>query len=162
MEAKLRTETRRQFTKKCNVFGELLSQKPQKAEISQVIATFKAIAEYKKELDRLDKIICDKILTDFEEEKLQKECDEAEKYREKWLLIETKYEIFLNQANQHSGDNNNHNYNGRNYNLRLPMLEIPKFDGRLETWLPFWNQYKKIDEDANLDREINLDTCYKP
>ncbi|KAI5632513.1 hypothetical protein NE865_14782 [Phthorimaea operculella] len=35
--------------------------------------------------------------------------------------------------------------------LRLPMLEIPKFDGRLETWLPFWNQYKKIDEDANLD-----------
>ncbi|XP_017887472.1 uncharacterized protein LOC108629359, partial [Ceratina calcarata] len=37
--------------------------------------------------------------------------------------------------------------------LKLPRIELPKFQGTIKEWLPFWSQFKKIHEDAALSKE---------
>ncbi|XP_071041974.1 uncharacterized protein [Parasteatoda tepidariorum] len=35
--------------------------------------------------------------------------------------------------------------------FKLPRLELKKFDGEIKDCLPFWGQFRKIDEDADID-----------
>ncbi|XP_035221803.1 uncharacterized protein LOC118194722 [Stegodyphus dumicola] len=41
--------------------------------------------------------------------------------------------------------------NSRKRNFKLPKLELQKFNGETRNWLGFWGQFKKIDEDVNID-----------
>ncbi|XP_046145659.1 uncharacterized protein LOC123988944 [Osmia bicornis bicornis] len=36
---------------------------------------------------------------------------------------------------------------------KLPRIELIKFNGEIREWLPFWSRFKKIHEDADMDRE---------
>ncbi|XP_024872411.1 uncharacterized protein LOC112454980 [Temnothorax curvispinosus] len=36
--------------------------------------------------------------------------------------------------------------------IKLPKIELKKFSGDVKEWLPFWSQFKKIHEDANINK----------
>ena len=40
-----------------------------------------------------------------------------------------------------------------NKTLKLPRIELPKFQGTIKEWLPFWSQFKKIHENSALTKE---------
>lgn len=37
--------------------------------------------------------------------------------------------------------------------FKLPLIEFQKFSGEIKEWLPFWSQFKRIDEDADIENE---------
>lgn len=39
---------------------------------------------------------------------------------------------------------------------KLPKLELPKFNGNIKDWLPFWSQFKKISDDASISNEDKM------
>lgn len=36
---------------------------------------------------------------------------------------------------------------------KLLKLELPKFNGMIKEWLPFWSQFKKIHDDPSISNE---------
>ncbi|XP_011698795.1 PREDICTED: uncharacterized protein LOC105456446 [Wasmannia auropunctata] len=36
---------------------------------------------------------------------------------------------------------------------KFPKLELPKFSGNIKEWLPFWSQFKKINDDPSISNE---------
>lgn len=36
------------------------------------------------------------------------------------------------------------------YSLKLPKIQIKKFDVEVKNWLAFWSQFAKIDKDPNI------------
>ncbi|CAG9814315.1 unnamed protein product [Phaedon cochleariae] len=36
-------------------------------------------------------------------------------------------------------------------NFRLPRIELKEFNGHVRSWIGFWGQFKKIDEDETID-----------
>ena len=49
------------------------------------------------------------------------------------------------------GEENNSVQNVKNTKFQLSTLEIKKFGGDVKDWLIFWCQFKKIDEDPEMD-----------
>ncbi|KAJ8951485.1 hypothetical protein NQ318_000180, partial [Aromia moschata] len=41
-------------------------------------------------------------------------------------------------------------------NFKLPRIEFKKFDGNIRDWLSFWSQFRKVDEDSNIDLEDKI------
>ncbi|XP_043476290.1 uncharacterized protein LOC122507569 [Leptopilina heterotoma] len=37
--------------------------------------------------------------------------------------------------------------------MKLPSIELPKFSGNIKEWLPFWSQFKKINDDNTISGE---------
>lgn len=57
------------------------------------------------------------------------------------------------EAEHQTGNNNNINRN----TVRLPKLELKKFDGYLNNWAPFWEQFKSvIHENNDLDQRAKF------
>jgi hypothetical protein len=46
-------------------------------------------------------------------------------------------------------------------NYRLPMIEIKKFEGDTREWLGWWSQFKKIDEDGDIDQADKFQYLYQ-
>lgn len=39
---------------------------------------------------------------------------------------------------------------------KFPKLELPKFNGNIKDWLPFWSQFKKINDDVSISNEDKM------
>jgi len=39
---------------------------------------------------------------------------------------------------------------------KLPKLELPKFNGNIKDWFPFWSQFKKINDDSSVSNEDKM------
>ncbi|XP_024871127.1 uncharacterized protein LOC112454128 [Temnothorax curvispinosus] len=39
---------------------------------------------------------------------------------------------------------------------KFPKLELPKFSGNIKDWLPFWSQFKEINDDASISNEDKM------
>ncbi|XP_071629316.1 uncharacterized protein [Temnothorax longispinosus] len=39
---------------------------------------------------------------------------------------------------------------------KFPKMELPKFSGNIKDWLPFWSQFKEINDDASISNEDKM------
>ncbi|XP_035229770.1 uncharacterized protein LOC118201729 [Stegodyphus dumicola] len=93
---------------------------------------------YKEELIKIEK----------DETVINNEFDESECYIDKWRMVESKLVSLL--AEKENGSVVNESLT-QNATIRYPKLKLPIFDGNIKSWLGFWGQFKKIDNDPNLD-----------
>ncbi|XP_035219774.1 uncharacterized protein LOC118192859 [Stegodyphus dumicola] len=93
---------------------------------------------YREELIKIEK----------DETVINNEFDESECYIDKWRMVESKLVSLL--AEKENGSVVNESLT-QNATIRYPKLKLPIFDGNIKSWLGFWGQFKKIDNDPNLD-----------
>ena len=74
----------------------------------------------------------------------------ADEYASKYKRISLYVQKRVSAAIKVEEDNNSIvNVNKRKF--QLPTLEFKKFGGDVKDWLTFWCQFKKTDEDAEMD-----------
>lgn len=110
---------------------------------------FEYLTMKKNELASSDKQILEElsIREEFDEDEYQSEYDKCENYSLRYINIKCRYEEYI-VKNKNKGEK--HQVTA-NINLRLPKVEINKFNDDPKTWLLFWGQYKKIHENTNID-----------
>lgn len=157
---KVRASVRGVFTKKANGFESLLEEIKAPLitdeQFAAVNAEYKAIKEMRNKLVTWDDKICAHMQTEFEEEKFEKEIEDAGKYTSRWFLIESKFDLFQSSFMKNQKQNGGQEPKSPKTKLRLPKLEIAKFSGNLKEWLPFWSQFRKIHEDDSIDSECKF------
>lgn len=91
---------------------------------------------------------------------VDKEFEEATGYQEKYLDISTKIEDLFAVATMPvlrapspipSVASSSTIGGSERRGIKLPQIQLGKFNGELTEWLGFWSQFQKIDGDADLD-----------
>ncbi|XP_052755371.1 uncharacterized protein LOC128201705 [Galleria mellonella] len=149
MDAKKRCRraARAQVSKISNILENLLDK--DELKISEIELNYLVLQGVIKKLEVLDRDI-EMLLAekDYDESGLEKEYEEVIAYNKKWLTMKTRVENVLSKTKEESvgfsGSETAKNY-------KLPVLELRKFDGCVRSWLPFWGQFQKIDEDKQMN-----------
>ena len=103
------------------------------------------IEEADCEIERLSKTISE-IEEDEQRRKRERDSELRAREREEQLKFErTKLELQRELTTQTSPGNA-----ASKPQVRLPKLEITKFNGTVEQWLPFWNKFKTEIDEANM------------
>ncbi|GIY77058.1 reverse transcriptase [Caerostris darwini] len=144
LETKLRNERtnlRRLFTVSANIFDEI----HRKVDIEKDIhVQYNKINEKAERLFKVDEEIKDLIdLTD-------EEYDTVESYRDRFTEIRVIYEKYYNQQNETSSVVSN---KCTPDNLQLPKLRLKEYDLMPRSWVAFWGQFCRIDEDESIRLE---------
>lgn len=116
---------------------------------------------YRTELNRLEETIFkqdESIMNDgdFEEDVLNQENEEIEKYRNLITISVITIDDFTNERDVSIPPscstilNSDHSQSQSKRTYKLPKIEIKKFNGELLDWLSFWSQFEKIHNDDNL------------
>lgn len=109
------------------------------------------------ELNVLDEKIMD-FLTEMEgatEESVLKEMESREVYSDDFITLSRQINAKLGIADglnieTRSVEGSNVSCSNKVKSYKLPKIELKKFDGNLINWLPFWSQFEKIHDDADL------------
>ncbi|CAG9784504.1 unnamed protein product [Diatraea saccharalis] len=86
---------------------------------------------------------------DGTDEQYAKEFDECESYVKSFYTIKCRVENLRIEGSRPSASR----VKQQRRNITLPKIELTKFDDNTKTWLSFWGQFKKIDEDDTLESE---------
>lgn len=119
LKQKVRTVTRRHFTKSANAFEILLSSSIiDQSKNDELQASYKVLKEIYIELHKYDDQIKEILISDesFDEDKFEKELAEVDKYKTRWSRLET---IYLSH-------NTNGDFEKKMHKIKLPILEIKK------------------------------------
>ncbi|XP_045541691.1 uncharacterized protein LOC106718201 isoform X2 [Papilio machaon] len=148
LKAKVRTVSRRHFSKSANVLESLINAcRMDVSKQEEMQACHRVVKDNYIQLTNYDTEIQHAIISSepFDEVRLENEISDAGKYRARWSLLDTKYSNLLKTFTK-----SNHEAN-ENRRFKLPTLDVKKFDGHIKNWLPFWGQFKKIDADDSID-----------
>ncbi|GIX94263.1 reverse transcriptase [Caerostris darwini] len=152
LETKLRNERtnlRRLFTVSANIFDEI----HRKVDIEKDIhVQYNKIIEKAERLFKVDEEIKD--LIDLTNE----EYDTVESNRDRFTEIRVIYEKYYNQQNETSSVVSN---KCTPDNLQMPKLRLKEYDLMPRSWVAFWGQFCRIDEDENLLALVNSKTNIK-
>lgn len=138
------------FTKRVTSLNELIESNEDKVTI---LSTFKTIEELHFRLQTLNESIL-KQITDSEnasEDDVEKEVTTALEYSYKYNELSLKIQELQKQGLDDSISNLGSNVSTTK--IRLPKIELKKFDGDLRNWIGFWSQFCKINCDDNLNEE---------
>ncbi|GIY49127.1 transposable element Tc1 transposase [Caerostris darwini] len=141
LETKLRNERtnlRRLFTVSANVFDEIHRKVYLEKDIH---VQYNKINEKAERLFKVDEKIKD--LIDFTDE----EYDTSESYRDRFTEIRVIYEKYYNQKNETSSVVSN---KCTPDNLQLSKLRLKEYDLMPRSWVEFWGQFRRIDEDESI------------
>ncbi|XP_013141896.1 PREDICTED: uncharacterized protein LOC106105945 [Papilio polytes] len=141
--SRVRTITRRYFTKSANALDSLIcAVKDNTSKINQVHAEYSTIKDVFEQLKKYDDQIKEIIMASepFEDENFEKELNEGHEYLSRWNLLESTYKALCKCENLEQRSK-----------IKLPTLEMKKFDGNIKNWLTFWGQFKKIDSDPAIE-----------
>ncbi|XP_055943688.1 uncharacterized protein LOC129974919 [Argiope bruennichi] len=152
MEAlKLKRKTvRSAFTRLFNHLDESAKTEVNIADDLDCLATFQLLGEKNNELLQLNEDILNRLLMSEEinEDDIEKESRSADEYslnfKRMSLLVDRKTNPAVNADTSSS-------VGGEKRKFKLPHLELKKFGGEIKDWLPFWGQFRKIDEDNDID-----------
>ncbi|XP_055924479.1 uncharacterized protein LOC129956576 [Argiope bruennichi] len=152
MEAlKLKRKTvRSAFTRLFNHLDESAKTEVNIADDLDCLATFQLLGEKNNELLQLNEDILNRLLMSEEinEDDIEKESRSADEYslnfKRMSLLVDRKTNPAVNADTSSS-------VGGEKRKFKLPRLELKKFGGEIKDWLPFWGQFRKIDEDNDID-----------
>jgi hypothetical protein len=103
------------------------------------------------ELAKLDQEVMNLLLQEEAgEEELDKEMQSADEYAIKYKRISLYVQKSVSAAIKVEGDSNSI-VHVKKRKFQSPTLEFKKFGGYVKDWLTFWGQFKKIDEDPEMD-----------
>jgi len=149
---KKRKVVRTAFGRLYNALNEAVSNwDPDNRDDSKVWADLELLREKADELAKMDEEVMNLLLQEEAgEEELDKEMQSADEYASKYKRISIYVQKRVSAAIKVEEDDNSIlNVNKRKF--RLPTLEFKKFGGDVKDWLTFWGQFKKIDEDPEMD-----------
>ena len=149
---KKRKVVRTAFGRLYNALNEAVSNwDPDNRDDSKVWADLELLREKADELAKMDEEVMNLLLQEEAgEEELDKEMQSADEYASKYKRISIYVQKRVSAAVKVEEDDNSIlNVNKRKF--RLPTLEFKKFGGDVKDWLTFWSQFKKIDEDPEMD-----------
>lgn len=145
-----RVNLRRAFT---NIYNKLkTSLGNQNTPRDQLVVEFGLAEEKSQRLTAVENQVSEVLykLTEDEAE-LAAEFDLTEDYRDKWTEL---VHLYKSKTNIRQGDVASvQTNNSTNSQLKLPKIELFKFDGEIKHWIKFWARFRKIHEDPNLDEE---------
>ncbi|CAG9787636.1 unnamed protein product [Diatraea saccharalis] len=102
------------------------------------------------QIEILNNIIIDNLIeNEVTEDEITKELESAERYKAEFILAELEFTRFSSRP-EHSETTSKMTVKNGSTKVRLPKIELFKFDGDLENWLRFWSQFKKIHHDEEL------------
>ncbi|GIY98482.1 hypothetical protein CEXT_502421 [Caerostris extrusa] len=123
------------FTVSANIFDE----NHRKVDIEKDIhVQYNKINEKAERLSKVDEEIKDLI---------DEEYDTMESYRDRFTEIRVIYEKYYNQQNETSSVVSN---KCTPDNLQLPKLRLKEYDLMPRSWVAFWGQFCRIDEDESI------------
>uniref|UniRef100_A0A1B6M8Q3 Uncharacterized protein n=1 Tax=Graphocephala atropunctata TaxID=36148 RepID=A0A1B6M8Q3_9HEMI len=156
-----RTIIRRAFTKISNELDKLLLSKETEDEII-IKVEYNKLQDKASRLFKLDDDIKEELYSDnaVKEEDLDAEFDAVESYRDILSTLTAKYDHVMvdlssQPARSVAGESNVNRQVGLASKkfLNLPKLQLNQFDGDVKNWIGFWEQYKKVHEDEDLEPE---------
>lgn len=145
---------RTSFTKAVATY-EKKAAKPETTQEERIVA-FQLIETKMAELD-----ICHAkyngmlFKSESTEEQIQQEVESDDEYKATFLAVKLSF-TQISTPTQLTQTGTNHTSiitTGLAKTRKWPHLELPKFNGNIKDWLPFWSQFKKIHEDKNLTKE---------
>lgn len=142
-----RTIVRRAVTRLCNDVISKIDSESAEVEID-VISKFETLKVKFEELQNLDAKVFEHMLEDKKsEEELEKESETCEEYLTRYF----KARALMEKKNKETSAESVTEVENRIRKFKLPKLELRSFNGNIKDWLPFWSQFRKIDEDVNID-----------
>jgi len=91
--------------------------------------------------------------SNLEEEDIDKEIESNDSYRTHYLTAKMKISRIMHSSPEAGTTMITSN---TTRTLKLPKLELPKFRGNVKDWLPFWSQFKKINDDSTISLEDKM------
>lgn len=162
-DKKKRTVTRRQFSITAKNLEEILDEAERNSIPScrvEAQVCHSLLSEYYRELTELDSKIQDAIVTldQWEEQTMEKELEEAHKYKARWKFLDVRFNILKSEKETKEVTNikKEKTEEKQERKFKLPLLEIRKFDGNIKNWLTFWGHFSKIDSDPEIEETDKL------
>ncbi|XP_073948032.1 uncharacterized protein [Choristoneura fumiferana] len=147
-----RTQCRREFTILADKIEKAIEGKEDTA--GQI---FELLSETASELFEVEAAVRDQwcAAEDFDEALFEADQDKSMLYKLRWHKVKSMCSKTLPRTNSASSllsaESSQKPTTGKQRLPTLPKLELVKFDGNIKSWLQFWGQFKKIDEDAHID-----------
>ena len=151
MEAlkKQRKAYRTAFSKALTAFTEVMASSQNREE---KIVAFQFLETKMTELDSVHSEYNKELFaSQMSDEEISKELETDDQYKTKYLsakLAMTELPMPIQNVQQQVPTMPN-----PAKTRKWPHLELPKFNGNIRDWLPFWSQFKKIHEDTSLSKE---------
>ncbi|XP_074035654.1 uncharacterized protein [Leptinotarsa decemlineata] len=152
---KEREQLRRHFRNTSSDLDVALSTK--QTSKAQILSLLRQLEDKSDRIFTIDENFKEQLFSGkFNDAEVQQEFDEMEFYRAEVIKYKSECEIRLadNQMRADCGTSSQISYGEKiNRKFRLPKLELIKFDGNVKSWIGFWGQFKKIDQDEDIDLE---------
>ncbi|XP_043484942.1 uncharacterized protein LOC122512885 [Leptopilina heterotoma] len=160
MDALKRTRTihRTAFTRTLSEMNAILER--DELDKDQIAVVFELLEEKMTDLDKSSRLVLDAILSlDVSVDIaaiFESEGASTDEYRKRFLAAKRTVTKLLEQTQVSRGSVLSspisvHQNNRKTF--QLPKIEIVKFSGNVRDWLMFWNQFRKIHEDPDIDAE---------
>ncbi|XP_059047188.1 uncharacterized protein LOC131842631 [Achroia grisella] len=150
---------RRLFTINAKKLDDALENR----EIKEAEIYYDNLCEKQTALNEIDNKICSLWLDEDNrnEAEFEADIDTTEEYKNRWYALKRKSAEIIRADRQmstlhetESSASNGTVKNAKNERrYRLPILELPRYNGDVKKWILFWGQYKKIHNDENIDNE---------
>ncbi|XP_048478552.1 uncharacterized protein LOC125488881 [Plutella xylostella] len=150
---KERSVMRRLFTKAKNELLPILTTNLPKPNI-ELKEKYNFLAANAENMFKVDEKIKEVWLSmeNLDEELYFQDLEAINEYESEWIKIKTRYEeINKEEESKYDSASVVSSHNSEMRRLRLPKLELPKFDGKAKNWIAFWSIYKKIHFDETID-----------
>ncbi|XP_076282901.1 uncharacterized protein LOC143210184 isoform X2 [Lasioglossum baleicum] len=85
---------------------------------------------------------------DLDDDEIAKELETDDVYKTNFLTAKLKMIDLMDATERHHRAPTG----TERKTLKLPRIELPKFNGSVKEWLPFWSQFKKIHDDLAISR----------
>lgn len=146
------------FTRAVNEFQ--ISLTVEELEEDTIKINYELIGSRFDELMVLDAQIYELMLSDATEEELAMEISASDGYQKKFMTCKLKFNRFCNSDSDPNGQSErlsvNESISGRR-KFKLPQIQFKHYDGSIKDWLSFWAQFKKIHEDAFIDKADKIE-----
>ncbi|XP_076290995.1 uncharacterized protein LOC143214167 [Lasioglossum baleicum] len=140
------------FTKALNAFNDTLGAT---SDNKATRVAFQMLELKMKDLEETDNQIRDLMFesTDATDEMIEQECKEVDVYKNKFLGARIDMEEFSSALYDAPVISVPSEYSENKKSLKLPRIELRKFDGCVREWLPFWSVFRKIHDDKAIVNE---------
>ena len=156
---KKRTSLRIACTKALNSLNALLENVT--SGTAEMTVAYGLVVDKHKELEENAASIMEELFSgEAEDEEIQREIDDHDVYKSRFLLAKYKCDSRMAARNVRASSASPANTASNSANLvearktyNLPKIELVKFSGNVREWLQFWSLFKKIHEDENMVNE---------
>ncbi|XP_036140498.1 uncharacterized protein LOC118644875 [Monomorium pharaonis] len=152
MEAvkKQRKAMRTAFTKALNAF---IVKMESDCTNKEKIVAFQFLETKMSDLDAVHTAYNQKLFeSDLEEADINKELETDDAYKTQFLMAKLKI-TRITTPTEHATRTTSSNAMKTS---KFPKLELPKFSGHIKDWLPFWSQFRKINDDQSINNEDKM------